>query len=141
MLILATPDDLIDWTGGPYPENAPAPAKTLLRSASSRVMAACRCDIYDTQPNGLPSDDDKRIAMKEAACAQAEQWAELGVNPAAGAGGLAVQVVSSSMDGASIATTAGTVDAAKAAALDGLCDLAVQILRDAGLASSSVISW
>ena len=140
MLILATPDDLIDWTGGPYPENAPASAKTLLRYASSLVSAACRCDIYDTQPNGLPSDDDKRIAMKEAACAQAEQWAELGVNPAAGAGGLDVQVTSSSMDGASISTTAGTVDAARAESLDGLCGMSVQILRDAGLASASVIS-
>ncbi|NMM84309.1 hypothetical protein B2J88_08040 [Rhodococcus sp. SRB_17] len=137
MLVYATVDQFTTWTGKPQDDSA----KPLLRYASSRVADACRCDIYDTQPNGLPVDDDKRIAMQEASCAQAERWSELGVNPAAGAGGLDVQITASSIDGASISTTAATVDAAKAASLVGLCELAMSILRDAGLASASVISW
>ena len=36
--------------------------------------------------------------------------------------------------------TAATVDAARAEALDGLCELSVSILRNAGLASSLVRS-
>ncbi|MGM5065726.1 hypothetical protein EU244_012830 [Rhodococcus qingshengii] len=136
MLVYADADDLTTWLGEPAPDNA----ASLLRHASSRVANACRCDIYDTQPNGLPVDDDIREALMEATCAQAERWKELNVNPAAGAGGLAVQVTSSSIDGSSVSTTAATVDAARAEALEGLCELSVSILRNAGLASSLVRS-
>jgi len=136
VLVYADADDLTTWLGEPAPDNA----TSLLRHASSRVANACRCDIYDTQPNGLPVDDDIREALMEATCAQAERWKELNVNPAAGAGGFDVQITSSSIDGSSLSTTAATVDAARAEALDGLCELSVSILRNAGLANSLVRS-
>jgi len=136
VLVYADADDLTTWLGEPAPDNA----TSLLRHASSWVANACRCDIYDTQPNGLPVDDDIREALMEATCAQAERWKELKVNPAAGAGGCDVQVTSSSIDGSSVSAAAGTVDAARAESLDGLCDLSVSILRNAGLASSLVRS-
>lgn len=136
MLVYADADDLTTWLGGPAPDNA----ISLLRHASSRVANACRCDIYDTQPSGLPVDDDIREALRDATCAQAERWKELKVDPAAGAGGFDVQITSSSIDGSSLSTTAATVDAARAEALDGLCELSVSILRNAGLASSLVRS-
>ncbi|MFJ7620054.1 hypothetical protein ACIQYZ_14760 [Rhodococcus erythropolis] len=136
MLVYADADDLTTWLGEPAPDNA----TSLLRHASSRVANACRCDIYDTQPNGLPVDDDIREALMEATCAQAERWKELKVNPAAGAGGFDVQVTSSSIDGSSVSTTAATVDAARAESLDRLCELSVSILRNVGLASSLVRS-
>jgi len=136
VLVFATAGDLTTWLGEPAPDNA----TSLLRHASSRVANACRCDIYDTQPNGLPVDDDIREALMEATCAQAERWKELKVNPAAGAGGFDVQVTSSSIDGSSLSTTAAAVDAARAESLDGLCELSVSILRNAGLASSLVRS-
>ncbi|MGR6521844.1 hypothetical protein ACU5JM_09445 [Rhodococcus erythropolis] len=136
MLVYATDGDLSAWMDFPAPEGA----ASLLRHASARVANACRCDIYDTQPNGRPVDDDLDDALRDATCAQAEQWILLKVDPAAGAGGFDVQVTSSSIDGSSLSTTAATVDAARAEALDGLCELSVSILRAAGLASSLVRS-
>lgn len=136
MLILATPDELATWMGSPAPDDA----AVLLREASSRVSDACQCDIYDTQSNGKPSDPDLVEAMMEATCAQAELWSLTGVNPAAGAGGLASQVVSSSIDGASLNTNAATLDSAKAESIDGLGASALRILRLVGLASNSVKS-
>lgn len=136
MLVYADADNLAAWLGEPAPDNA----TSLLRHASSRVANACRCDIYDTQPSGLPVDDDIREALRDATCAQAEQWSVLKVDPAAGAGGFDVQVTSSSIDGSSLSTTAAAVDAARAEALDSLCELSVSILRNAGLASSLVRS-
>ena len=83
MLVYADADNLAEWLGEPAPDNA----ASLLRHASSRVANACRCDIYDTQPSGLPVDDDIREALRDATCAQAERWSALKVDPAAGAGG------------------------------------------------------
>lgn len=136
MLVYATPSELTAWMGEPAPDNA---AK-LLRVASTRVAHATQADIYDAAPNGKPKDDDLVEAFRDAVCAQAEQWASLGVDPVAGAGGLAKQVVSSSIDGASYSTNGAQLDSAKAEAVEGLCGDALAILRNAGLASNAVQS-
>lgn len=136
MLVFATEDQLTEWSGEPSPANA----RVLLREASILVRGACRADVFDVLPNGLPEDDDKRLAMQEATCAQAAMWSSTGVNPAAGAGGIANQVVSSSIDGASVSFNTAALDAAKAESIDRLCASAYRILRDAGLASSAVQS-
>lgn len=136
MLIFATEAQLSDWTGQPSPSNAVA----LLREASIRVRSTCQADVFDVLPNGLPADDDKRIAMQEATCSQAAVWAATGVDPTAGAGGLAKEVVSSGIDGASTTFNTAATDAAKAESIDRLCLAAYTILRNAGLASSAVLS-
>lgn len=61
VLVYADADNLAEWLGEPAPDNA----TSLLRHASSRVANACRCDIYGTQPNGLPVDDDIREALRD----------------------------------------------------------------------------
>lgn len=137
MLVYATPSELSTWMGIPAPDNA----TKLLRVASTRVAHATQADIYDIAPNGLPKDSDLAEALRDAACAQAERWAGLDVDPVAGAGGLAKQVVSSSIDGASYSTNGAALDAAKAEAAEGLCADALTILRNAGLASNQVMSW
>lgn len=136
VLVYATPSELSIWMGEPTPDNA----TKLLRVASIRVTEATQADVFDVQPNGKPKGDGLVEALRDATCAQAEQWAALGVDPVAGAGGLKKQVVSSSIDGASISTNGAALDDAKTKALDGLCEDAFQILRNAGLASSAVQS-
>lgn len=136
MLVFATEDQLSSWMGTPGPLNA----GVLLREASTLVRSACRADVFDTLPNGLPVDDDKREALQDATCAQAAVWAATDVNPTAGAGGLAREVVSSGIDGASVSYNTATTDSAKAASIGALCPSAYTILRSAGLASSAVQS-
>lgn len=137
MLVYATPDDLSTWMGEPGPDNA----TQLLRTASLRVATATQADIYNTQANGKPVDDDLSEALRDATCAQAELWAATGVNPIAGAGGLPAQVVSSSIDGASVTMNTAALDTAKAQSTTTLCADALEILRNAGLASGAVQSW
>lgn len=137
MLVYATPAQLATWTGQPAPDNAAA----LLREASILVGSACRCDVYDTIPSGLPSDPDLLDAMRDATCAHAALWDRLGIDPTAGKAGLAATVTSSSIDGASVSTNAGELAAEAARSLDALCLSAYRILRNAGLASSAVQSW
>ncbi|WP_027503243.1 hypothetical protein [Rhodococcus sp. UNC363MFTsu5.1] len=137
MLVYATPAQLATWTGQPEPDNA----TILLREASILVASACRCDVYDTIPSGLPADDDLVEAMMQATCAHAAQWDRLGIDPAAGPGGLPEKITASSIDGASVSTNAGELAAEAARSLDTLCPSAYRILRLAGLASSAVQSW
>ncbi|MFC9514388.1 hypothetical protein ACFTSD_01515 [Nocardiaceae bacterium NPDC056970] len=136
MLVFATEDQLAEWSGQPVPSKA----RVLLREASILVRNACKADVFDTLPNGMPADDDKRIAMQEATCSQAVVWAATGVDPTAGAGGLAREVVSSSIDGASVSYNTANTDSAKATSIDSLCPSAHQILRIAGLSSAAVRS-
>ncbi|NKU14721.1 hypothetical protein GS928_16305 [Rhodococcus hoagii] len=136
MLVFATEDQLSSWMGTPGPLNA----GVLLREASILVRDACKADVFDILPNGLPEDDDKREALQDATCAQAAVWAATDVNPTAGAGGLAREVVSSGIDGASVSYNTASTDSAKAASIGALCPSAYRILRNAGLASPAVQS-
>lgn len=136
-LIYATAVDLADWTKTPAPDNA----DILLREASILVADACLADIYDTTPDHMPTDPSLRDAMRDATCAQAAFWAQHGIDPTAGRAGMTEVVTASSIDGASVSTNAGELEAAKAESLDGLIPSAVRILRTAGLGSNLVRSW
>ncbi|AOD23813.1 hypothetical protein IM25_21360 [Rhodococcus sp. p52] len=137
MLIYATPTDYEEWTGSPPPHNG----SVLLREASGLVADACVADVYDTDSNGLPTNPWKLGALRDATCAQAAFWAQHGIDPTAGRAGMAEVVTASSIDGASVSTNAGELEAAKAESLDGLIPSAVRILRTAGLGSNLVRSW
>ncbi|WP_371053659.1 hypothetical protein [Rhodococcus gordoniae] len=137
MLIYATPTDYAEWVGSPPPHNG----SVLLREASGLVADACIADVYDTDSNGLPTSTGHRDALRDATCAQAAFWAQHGIDPTAGRAGMAEVVTASSIDGASVSTNAGELEAAKAESLDGLIPSAVRILRTAGLGSNLVRSW
>lgn len=136
MLIYADTGDLETWTG----ETAPDNAATLLREASILVGSACRADLYDTLPSGLPADDALADAMRDACCAHAGYWAANGIDPAKGADGIPIVVTASSIDGASVSTNGGDKAAEALASLSKLRPNALTILRLAGLASSWVQS-
>lgn len=137
MLIYATPAELTTWMGRDAPDNA----TTLLWEASTLVADACLADIYDTTPDRMPTDQGLRDAMRDATCIQAAFWAAHGIDPAKGRAGMTEVVTASSIDGASVSTNAGELEAAKAESLDGLIPSALRILRQAGLGSNLVRSW
>ena len=137
MPIYADSDDLTDWTKAP----APANADTLLREASILVADACLADVYTTSNDQMPTDPALRDAMRDAACVEAAFWAVHGIDPAKGRAGMAEVVTASSIDGASVSTNAGELEAAKAWSLDSLVPSALRLLRFAGLASNAVRSW
>lgn len=137
MLVYATPSELSTWMGEPASDNA----IPLLRAASVLVADATKSDIYDVAANGKPKDDDLLEALRDAACAQAEMWSAAGLDPIKGPGGQKQRLTTSSIDGASLGFDAYLTEPARQAALTGLCDRALLILRNAGLASSQVLSW
>lgn len=136
-LIYATVDDLAAWTD----TTPPGDADVLLREASTLVQAACLADLYDTDPDGYPTDATLRDAMRDATCAQVVFWAVHGIDPTAGAAGLDAVVTSSGIDGASVSTNAADLAESKTASLGGVVPTASRILRFAGLASNWVRSW
>lgn len=137
MLVYATVDEVEAFTGEPAPSNA---AK-LIRTASGMVRDITRLARYDTLPNGLPEDDDLRLAMSEAVCAQVESWTVAGIDPVAGVAGREVAVQSQSADGGSVTYTNLPSAEEIRAAVSTLCDLSVSILRDAGLVSTRPLTW
>ncbi len=136
MLIYADTGDLETWSG----ETAPDNADILLREASILVGSACRADLYDALPSGLPEDDALADAMRDATCAHAGYWAANGIDPAKGADGIPTVVTSSSIDGASVSTNGSDKAAEALASLSRLSSSALRILRLAGLASGWVQS-
>ena len=137
MLILATADELATWMDSPAPDNA----SVLLREASGLVSDACKCDIYDTQANGKPSDPDLVEAMMEATCAQAEAWAAADMDPTKGPGGQAPRLTTSAQDGSSLSFDTYLTAPDRNDWVKYICPGAVRILRLAGLASGQVQSW
>lgn len=136
MLVFATEDQLSSWMGTPGPLNA----GVLLREASTLVRSACRADVFDTLPNGLPVDDDKREALQDATCAQAAVWAATGDDPIKGPGGQEPRLTVSGIDGANVSYDTYLTAPDRARALTTLCPSAYRILHSAGLASSAVQS-
>lgn len=137
MLVYATPADLDTWLGEPGPDNA----TSLLRRASILVASATSNDVYDTQPNGLPADDDLIEALRDATCAQAETWQASDADPVAGAGGQTPRLTTTAIDGANLSYDTYLTAPSRANALAALDSAALQILRLAGLGSAGVISW
>lgn len=136
MLVFATEDQLAEWSGEPPPMNA----RVLLREASILVRDACRADVFDVLPNGLPEDDDKREALQDATCAQAAAWAATGDDPLKGPGGQEPRMTLSGIDGAQVSFDTYLTAGDRAKSLTQLCASAYRILRAAGLASSAVRS-
>jgi len=95
-LVYATADDLTTFLG----EAAPANADRLLKGASNLVRTATRAALYDVTSAGLPSDPDVAEAFRDAACAQAAEWIDKGVDPGAGTAPAAPQ--SSGIGGATV---------------------------------------
>ncbi|WP_280357078.1 hypothetical protein [Nocardia otitidiscaviarum] len=133
MLVYAVPDDLADWlTDLP----TTAAATQLIRFASQLVRSATRCDLYDTDPAGLPVDLDIAEALKNATCAQAAQWHLAGIDPAAGTVGRDVAIKTQTADGGSVTYADAPSAQEIAASLKTLSSAALLILRNAGLAST-----
>lgn len=137
MLVFATADDYARVTGSPPPDTFPA--RVLV--ATRWVKAACIADIFDTLPNGLPADDDKREALTVATCLQVQAWDALGVDPIAGVAALPATVTASGIDGATVTRNTAAQDQARIDAVTVLCGSARQALTEAGLATSAVVSW
>lgn len=134
MIVYADADDLTVWLGeAPDGEIIP-----LLRKASLLVGRACRNDLYDTTPAGLPADDDLRDAMRDATCSQVEVWLAGGYDPIAGPGGQDPRPTSTQIDGAQVAFDASQSYWDRNRAMTRLAADAGEILRQAGLATAHV---
>lgn len=137
VLVYAAVDDLEAWLQDDVPDNATA----LLRSASLLVRQATRCDYYDIDSSGKPSDVDTLQAFNDATCCQAAMWISAGIDPQGGIPAVvgASGIVTSSGIGtgkvtrdASAITSAANV-AALQDSVQSLCPASAEILLDAGL--------
>lgn len=133
MILYATVSEFEAYTG----TSAPADIERRIREATAAVKVATRSDRYRVQPNGLPSDDDVREALRSATCAQVAQRIDDAAEVAALPGGGIV--TSSSIDGATVQLDTSIAATRRAAAqTNALCGAAYAILRAAGLASAAV---
>ncbi|WP_157978672.1 MULTISPECIES: head-tail connector protein [Nocardia] len=139
MLTYAAPDDLMDGWLDEEPEEAEA--TRLIRAASILVRKATRCDIYEVDPAGLPVDLDILHAMRDATCAHASMWLRAGIDPDAGTAGRTVAIKSQTADGGSVTYADGPQIGEIAASLRALSSQALDILRNAGLASTRPSTW
>lgn len=134
MLVYADADDLATFTGTPAPDNA----DRLLKGASALARAATRAAIYDTDSTGMPTDTDIIEAFRDATCAQAAEWIDKGVDPAAGTSPGAPQ--SSSIGGASV-NWGSPGGLTPEQTLTQLIPDALWYLEAAGLLSGTVQVW
>ncbi|WP_068059385.1 hypothetical protein [Nocardia xishanensis] len=140
MLTYAVPDDLADgWIIGDLPDDATA--NVLIRYASQLVRKATRLDLYEVDPAGLPTEPDVIEAMRDATCVHVAMWHTAGINPAGGAVGREVAIKSQTADGGS--TTYMDAPSAEEIqrSLEYLCAAGIDILRNAGLASTRPCTW
>ncbi|MFE3052365.1 hypothetical protein [Nocardia sp. NPDC059239] len=139
MLVYATPDDLMDgWLDEP-PETAEA--LRLIRAASRLVRKATRCDLYHVDPSGLPTDPDIIEVMRDATCAHAAMWKRAGINPDAGTAGRQIAIKAQTADGGAVTYADGPSAAEISASLSRLSTQALDILREAGMASARPQTW
>jgi hypothetical protein len=134
VLVYADTADYESYTKNTAPDNA----HSLLREASILVTNATRGDVYEVQANGLPADDDKLDALRNATCSQAESWSTAGLDPVRGPGGQDQRLTTSAIDGASLSFDTHLTAPQIVIALKSLSDSALRILRNAGLASAAV---
>jgi hypothetical protein len=139
VLVYAAPDDLADGWLTTLPDNTTA--TRLIRFASNLVREATRNDLYDTYPSGLPIDLDIADAMRDATCAQAAMWFLAGINPAAGSVGREIGIASQTADGGSVTYSDPITGEEVEGSLSRLSSAAIQILRNAGLASARPWTW
>ena len=137
VLVYAVADDLEAWIQDDVPDNT----TQLLRSASVLVRQATRCDYYNVDSNGKPSDATVLQAFEDATCCQAAMWIKAGIDPTGSVASVvgATGVVTSSGIGSGTVTrnASAVVSPANVTALqDAVQSLSVEaleILRDAGL--------
>lgn len=144
MLIYATTADLIDgdvpWVdAGACPDNI----GSLLRSASLLIARETKAAFYDTDDDGMPTDDAVRDAFRQATCAQVTLWISLRIDPLRLGLDSTAPVRSKGLDGAVIAydtsiTTSAATLATRQAAATSLCEQAAEILREAAVLSTRV---
>jgi hypothetical protein len=148
VLIYATATDLVanGWVSQPQ---LPGNVNALLRQASNMVRFACRTDRYYTYPlnegdpvpssapagmdAGKPSNPLYSQAMNDAVCQQVAFWVEAVINPDAGLAGLAPVVTTQTVPGGSVTYEVAMTQEWQQEAVEGLCEAAIVILRNAGL--------
>lgn len=120
----ATFDDFVGWLA---PEEPPANTVRLLRSASVRVANACQRNLY----TDTPSEADA-APLRDATCAQAAVWDELGITPDQIAGA-AVAVKRSKILTADVENDTSAAAKRLDDAINNLAPEAEAILQAAGL--------
>jgi hypothetical protein len=120
--VYATSDQLAAYTG----VSAPADAERLLARASEDIDDALTTAVYDTGPDGMPTDAEVIAALSDATCAQVEYQQATGDDGTGAAGRWdSVSIGPVSLSGRKDApTSAGSVD---------LAPRADRALRRAGL--------
>lgn len=133
---LAQPADLATWMDA----TAPANATSLLRAATSLVLAASGSSYYDADPTtGLATDPTVAGVLRDATCIQATAWSKLGIDPDLG-GVVVASVASQKGIGTArlaYADAAAAADA-KAKSLTELVPAAVRKLQENNLMDSNV---
>ena len=153
MLIYAQPADLTaPHADGspPWLPTVPANAGQLIRRASQMITKATRLDRYYTYPipvggtiptsapagtdTGKPSDPLVSQAFNDACCEQVVFWTTAGIDPVAGVAGQPL-IVTAQAAPAGGSVTYQTSRSAEwlEAAVNELCEAAVDTLRNAGL--------
>ncbi|WP_037161062.1 hypothetical protein [Rhodococcoides fascians] len=127
----------VTFTGQTPPDNFDA----LCRYASGLVKDATVCDRWVALPSGLPVDDELREALSDATNEQIAAWDAAGIDPQKGAGGQEARLTTTGVDGANLSYDTYLTAPDRAKMVDQLCAGAFQILRAAGLASTSVRSF
>ncbi len=137
MPIYAQPGDLITgaWVDGDTP---PDNATRLLRYASDLVTDACKCDLYDTDDSGVPTDTVKSNAMRDATCCHAAMWSIADIDPGGGVVGREIAIQSQSGEGGNVAYADPVKAEEIQESLEKLSRAAWLILRQNGLATGRV---
>jgi hypothetical protein len=99
----ATPDDLAAYTGQPAPDDATALLAKAARFLDANLFRLCAYLVGDT---GMPTDDLVAAAFRDAVCAQAAWWGELGDSTGAAAAGWGNVQIGSVTLGRSVTATA-----------------------------------
>jgi hypothetical protein len=115
----------------------PESATELLREASRLVRRATILDIYEVDPAGKPTDPNVIEAFRDATCRQAAEWDRNDVDPVAGEAGVEPLETATSIAGASVSYDVSVATLARAKLSTALCAAALDILRDAQLASGA----
>lgn len=129
--VYATLADYQQWSGDAV--TTPARVQQLLNLASGDVDSAMVASVYQTDPNGYPTDGFTIEAFRDATCAQVAWLVDQDDDT-----GVKQRLQSVSVGGLSFQRAAGTAGSA----LPVLCPRALQILRQHGaLPNAPLVGW
>ncbi|WP_032380958.1 hypothetical protein [Rhodococcoides fascians] len=128
----ASPADITDEWLPAVPPNAAA----LIRNASGKVTKATKLAKYRVGSDGIPLNEDKAEAMKQAVLQQVTYWTKSGIDPDGGVLGLAPIISSQSAAGGSVSYVNTLTPEQVRAAVEHLCEDSMTILDNAGLLSA-----